>query len=84
MQNYAKLRAMDEVMDTDQLAWDSFWDLATPDQMALVMDQAFGELAPGYALEAATAAIRDRRATDYAFWKVVLVRLIRLQSKTLH
>ena len=67
------------------MGWSSFWDIATPDQMAK-------ELGEQYGADAKTAchinilhAKSDNRMQDYQFWLAVLCRLYGISpNRTLH
>ena len=51
--------------------WNSFWDLATPEEAAATFREIYGSAAAEAAAECATAAKNDDRATDHRFWLAV-------------
>jgi hypothetical protein len=62
-------------MDLDSLDWNSFWDLATPEQGARAMAESCGPGAVAAAIDCARGARADHRDDDYRFWIAVLARL---------
>lgn len=51
--------------------WNSFWDLATPEEAAATFREIYGAAAAEAVAECATAAKNDDRATDHQFWLAV-------------
>lgn len=51
--------------------WNSFWDLATPEEAAETFRDIYGPAAASAAAECATAAKNDDRVKDYQFWLAV-------------
>lgn len=63
--------------------WRSFWDVATPDQMATAMKEVYGLSAKTACHENVMQAKRDDRQVDYQFWLAVLCSLYG-EKPTLH
>lgn len=55
--------------------WDSFWDLATPEQGAIAIMELCGPEAVSAAADCAAVAYEDDRDEDYRFWTAVLARV---------
>jgi hypothetical protein len=55
--------------------WQSFWDLATPQQGAIAMTEIYGGGAFRAISGCAAAALKDNRTEDYRFWTAVLAYL---------
>lgn len=55
-------------MTVDLLDWESFWDLATPEQAAGILFDFYGGGAAGQAADSAVAARADNREADAEFW----------------
>ena len=55
--------------------WESFWDLANPEQGARGMRDIYGDHAAEAAASCAEAAQADDRDEDYRFWTAVAARL---------
>ena len=55
--------------------WDSFWDLATPEQGAAAIMELCGAGAASAAADCAAVAYKDHRDEDYRFWTAVLARV---------
>ena len=62
--------------------WNSFWDLATPEEAAATFREIYGAGAAEAAAECATAAKNDDRATDHQFWLAVSAVLGDASPKT--
>jgi hypothetical protein len=62
-------------MSEDILDWNSFWDLATPEEAAHTLQEFYGEAAAEAAIRCAIAAQSDTRDADYRFWMAVVARL---------
>lgn len=58
-----------------QFDWQSFWDLASPEQGAEKVLELFGAEAAAAAAHCAAAASSDNRDDDYRFWIAVLARV---------
>jgi hypothetical protein len=56
-------------------AWQSFWDIASPQQAAKAMASTYGEAARRAALQCAAAAEADNRLEDSRFWCAVAWQL---------
>jgi hypothetical protein len=57
--------------------WNSFWDLATPQEAAATFREIYGPAAAKAAAECATAASNDDRENDHRFWVAVSAELSR-------
>jgi hypothetical protein len=55
--------------------WQSFWDIASPQQAASAMASTYGETARQAALQCAAAAEADGRLKDSRFWCAVAWQL---------
>src|SRR3546814_200451 len=55
--------------------WQSFWDIASPQQAASAMVSTYGGAARQAALQCAAAAEADDRMTDSRFWCAVAAQL---------
>ena len=55
--------------------WNSFWDLASPEQAAEALVRFYGSDAARAAAECALAADADNRDDDYRFWLAVFHNL---------
>jgi hypothetical protein len=55
--------------------WQSFWDLASPEEAARILLESYGADAIGAATECAETAEGDGRETDHQFWIAVLAHL---------
>ncbi|MCG8593415.1 MAG: hypothetical protein MI785_03460 [Kiloniellales bacterium] len=62
-------------MTLDLPEWDSFWDLATPEQGAIAIMELCGSGAASAAADCAAVAYKDHRDEDYRFWTAVLARV---------
>jgi hypothetical protein len=51
--------------------WESFWDLASPQEAVQFLRELYGENAIKFSAECALAAIGDGRTEDYGFWLAV-------------
>lgn len=57
--------------------WNSFWDLATPQEAAATFREIYGPTAAAAAAECVTAARNDNRESDHRFWVAVSAELSR-------
>lgn len=55
-------------MDLDSIDWESFWDLATPEQAADILFALYGSGAAKAAADSRAAARADGREEDVRFW----------------
>src|SRR3546814_7867913 len=55
--------------------WQSFWDIASPQQAATAMASTYGEAARQAALQCVAAAAADGRVVDSRFWCAVARQL---------
>jgi hypothetical protein len=55
--------------------WQSFWDLANPEEGAKRIIELYGTEAADAAAQCAAAASSDDREEDYRFWVAVLGRV---------
>jgi hypothetical protein len=62
-------------MGQDSFDWDSFWDIATPEQAAWACVELYGPDAALAAAHCGLAAYGDDRDDDYRFWYAVFARL---------
>jgi hypothetical protein len=62
-------------MSEDALNWNSFWDLASPPEAALMLIEFYGQSAAEAAAHCASAAKDDERESDRRFWLAVLAEL---------
>lgn len=51
--------------------WNSFWDLASPEEAAHALCEFYGAAAAEAAVSCAIAAKNDSRESDYRFWMAV-------------
>jgi len=62
-------------MSADISTWNSFWDLASPEEAARALRTYYGAAAAEAAARCATAAKSDDRESDYRFWIAVSAEL---------
>lgn len=64
--------------------WNSFWDVATPEQAARELITSAGAGAADAAISCADAAQRDNRDADFRFWMAVfrIVKASALNNET--
>ena len=62
-------------MSADLSTWNSFWDLATPEEAADALQSFYGSAAAEAAGHCASAAKGDGRESDYRFWLAVSAAL---------
>ena len=62
-------------MSEDIGNWNSFWDLASPEEAAGMLREFYGEAAAEAANRCATAAQSDAREADFRFWMAVVALL---------
>lgn len=55
--------------------WNSFWDLATPQEAAATFRDIYGPTAAEAAEQCAVAAKKDNRESDHRFWAAVSAEL---------
>ena len=58
-------------MAADFDSWNSFWDLASPEEAARALWEFYGAGAAEAAVSCAIAAKNDSRESDYRFWMAV-------------
>ncbi|MDW5266322.1 MAG: hypothetical protein SA176_11250 [Edaphobacter sp.] len=58
-------------MPKDVGNWDSFWDLASPEEAGRALCEFYGAEAAEAALSCAIAARNDDRESDFRFWMAV-------------
>lgn len=56
--------------------FDSFWDLATPEEVAGMIAELYGGGAVEAAEQCVASASSDQRDDDYRFWTAVLARVV--------
>lgn len=57
--------------DLPGISWRSFWDLATPEDVAQILREMFGDDAAKIAAENGLVAKSDDREEDFQFWSTV-------------
>lgn len=62
-------------MEQSAFDWESFWDITTPEDTALILAEWYGPLAAWHAATCALAASGGDRDEDYRFWYAVFARL---------
>lgn len=62
-------------MSEDICTWNSFWDLTTPEEAALMLYDLYGEAASQAAARCVVAAQSDGRDADCRFWIAVVLWL---------
>ena len=80
----ARESAGDSVMATENISWDSFWDLGSPSDLAALMLEIYGSGAANAASECMASATADNREDDCRFWiavKAIIVAALQ-KSKT--
>ena len=73
-------------MARQSLNWNSFWDLATPEQAAQVLVEFYGVDAALAAAYCGLAAYADDRDDDYRYWFTVFrtLHIVEWPPATLH
>jgi hypothetical protein len=61
--------------------WESFWDLASPQEAVQFLRELYGQNATKFSAECALAAIGDGRTEDYGFWLAVFADLLAADAK---